>query len=402
MNAPSPLRPILPARAILPARPILPAQPIRPTRTTRGSGVIQGAFLGGKPRLTMTAGRPGSGAVQRSAAIPTSNATPLPPEFGGFRPVMPAQRMPEAIQRKMETLFKASFSDVRIHVGPDAGLIGASAFTQGSDVFFAPGQYNPNTPGGQRLLGQQLAHVVQQRTGRARNPFGSGIAVVNDPMLKAEAEMMGSRAATAQAVQTKAPGKGLVGPHAGTGSPRQVPGPILPKRAGAGATTAPTGGWPSAKAGPVLPSVPGPILPKRIDTVGTPILPGGSTSFGAAGGPILPSKPVQAKLAPGPILPGRPSSIGGPILPSNAVQAKLAPGPILPGRPSSIGGPILPSKAVQAKLAPGPILPGRSSSIADIANRAVQPMMAIGAAVAFGHQLFNSVVTQVGRRVLGI
>jgi hypothetical protein len=80
----------------------------------------------------------------------------------------------------------------------------------------------------------------------------------------------------------------------------------------------------------------------------------------------------------------------------------LAPGPILPGRPSSIGGPILPSKAVQAKLAPGPILPGRSSSIADIANRAVQPMMAIGAAVAFGHQLFNSVVTQVGRRVLGI
>jgi Domain of unknown function (DUF4157) len=355
MNAPSPLRPILPARAILPARPIMPAQPIRATRASRGSGVIQGAFLGGKPRLTMTAGRAGPATVQRSAAvptanaIPTSNATPLPPEFGGFRPVMPAQRMPEAIQRKMETLFKTSFSDVRIHVGPDAGLIGASAFTQGSDLFFAPGQYNPNTPGGQRLLGQQLAHVVQQRTGRARNPFGSGIAVVNDPMLKAEAEMMGARASMPQALQAKAPGKGLVGSHAATASQRQIPGPILPKRAGAGATTAPTGRSPSAKAGPILPSVPGPILPKRIDAVGAPILPGLSTPFRAtAGGPILPSKPVQAKLAQGPILPRRPSSIPG------------------------------------------------------IASRAVQPMMAIGAAVAFGHQFVNSVVTQVGRRVLGL
>ena len=293
----------------------------------------------------MTAGRSGSATLQRSAAMPTSNATPLPPEFGGFRPVMPAQRMPEAIQLKMESLFKTSFSDVRIHVGPDAGLIGASAFTQGSDVFFAPGQYNPNTPGGQRLLGQQLAHVVQQRTGRARNPFGSGVAVVNDPMLKAEAEMMGARAAMPQAVQTKAQGNGRVGPHSAAGLTPRVPGPILPKNAGA--TTAPTPGSSFAKAGPILPSAPGPILPKRIDTVGTPILPGGPTSFGAIGGPILPSKPVQAKLASAPILPGRPSSIPG------------------------------------------------------IAGRALQPMMAIGAAVAFGHQVFNSVVAQVGRRMMG-
>jgi hypothetical protein len=254
--------------------------------------------------------------------------------------------MPEAIQRKMETLFKTTFSDVRIHVGPDAGLIGASAFTQGSDLFFAPGQYNPNTPGGQRLLGQQLAHVVQQRSGRARNPFGSGMAVVNDPMLKAEAEMMGARASMPQAVQPKALGKGQVGAHAATASQRQIPGPILPKKAGA--KTAPTAGSSSAKSGPILPSVPGPILPKRIDAVGTPILPGRSTSLTAGGGPILPSKPVQAKLAAGPILPRRPSSIPG------------------------------------------------------IAGRALQPMMAVGAAVAVGHQLFNSVVTQVGRRVLGL
>jgi Domain of unknown function (DUF4157) len=346
MNAPSPLRPILPARAILPARPILPAQPIPPTRAGRGGGVIQGAFLGGKPRLTMMASRAGSATVQRSAAIPTSNATPLPPEFGGFRPLMPAQRMPEAIQRKMESLFKTNFSDVRIHVGPDAGSIGASAFTQGSDVFFAPGQYNPTTPSGQRLLGEQLAHVVQQRSGRARNPFGSGMAVLNDPMLKAEAEMMGTRAAVPHAVQTKAPANGLVGMHSAVGSPARIPGPILPKKAGT--TSAQPAGSLSAKVGPVLPSAPGPILPKRADAVGTPILAGRPTSLSATGKPILPGKPVQAKLTSAPVLPGRPSSIPG------------------------------------------------------MASRAFQPMMALGTVVAFGHQLVNSVVTQVGRRVMGL
>src|SRR5271157_6257447 len=140
--------------------------------------------------------------------------------------------MPQTIQAKMESVFGTSFGDVRIHEGPEAASIGAFAFTQGSSIFFAPGQYNPNTPGGQRLLGQQLAHVVQQRSGRVRNPFGAGMAVVHDPLLKAEAEMMGSRAAMAQTVQPKSQN----GPQ--VGSTRQVkpPAPILPKRAGATAS----------------------------------------------------------------------------------------------------------------------------------------------------------------------
>ena len=353
MNAQSPLRPILPARAILPARPILPAQPIRPTRASRGSGVIQGAFLGGKPRVTMMAGRSGSATVQRSAAIPTanaiptSNATPLPPEFGGFRPVMPAQRMPEAIQRKMETLFKTSFSDVRIHVGPDAGLIGASAFTQGSDVFFAPGQYNPNTPGGQRLLGQQLAHVVQQRSGRARNPFGSGVAVVNDPMLKAEAEMMGTRAAMPQAVQTKAPGQrqdrtecshGFVTPDSG------------PDSAEKGRACCDSGQrlivgqrWSH------------PAVRARSDFAETHRRRGDANS----------TRSVDPFWC-------RPR---GRFFRVNRSK------PSWPRHPSC--------RVVRLQSRASPVV-------------AVQPMMAIGAAVAVGHQLVNSVVTQVGRRVLGI
>jgi hypothetical protein len=57
---------------------------------------------------------------------------------GGFR-------LPEAIQRKMEAFFNTSFEDVRVHVGPQASSIGALAFTHGSNLYFAPGQYNPTT-----------------------------------------------------------------------------------------------------------------------------------------------------------------------------------------------------------------------------------------------------------------
>ncbi len=99
--------------------------------------------------------------------------------------------MPKAVQQKMESYFGADFSDVRVHVGQHASKIGALAFTTGSDVHFAPGQYNPMSGAGQSLLAHELTHVLQQRAGKVRNPFGSGMAVVRDPQFEAEAERMG-------------------------------------------------------------------------------------------------------------------------------------------------------------------------------------------------------------------
>src|SRR5690606_27769182 len=75
--------------------------------------------------------------------------------------------------------------------------------------------YNPHSAHGQRLLGHELAHVVQQRAGRVRNPFGSGTAVVQDPALEAEAERMGVRAV--QAMLPAAPVVSPAAPAAGTG-----------------------------------------------------------------------------------------------------------------------------------------------------------------------------------------
>ena len=84
----------------------------------------------------------------------------------------------------MEAVFKADFSDVRVHVGPEAASIGALAFTHGTDLYFATGQYNPQTPQGQRLLGHELTDVVQQLAGRVKNPLSAAIAVVQDPRWK--------------------------------------------------------------------------------------------------------------------------------------------------------------------------------------------------------------------------
>ena len=103
--------------------------------------------------------------------------------------------MPEVVRGKMEAALGADFSAVRVYVGPQAERIGAIAFTLGSDIYFAPGRYQPDTVHGQQLLGHELAHVVQQRAGRVRNPLGSGIAVVQDRALEAEADRLGHRAA---------------------------------------------------------------------------------------------------------------------------------------------------------------------------------------------------------------
>ena len=103
--------------------------------------------------------------------------------------------LPKEVQTKMEAAMSADFSDVRIHVGPEVTAIGAIAFTWGTDIHFAPGYYNPHSIHGQQLLGHELTHVLQQRAGRVRNPFGNGTAVVQDHALEAEADRMGMKAA---------------------------------------------------------------------------------------------------------------------------------------------------------------------------------------------------------------
>lgn len=121
---------------------------------------------------------------------------PLQPKSGG-------QPIPDQVRAKMEAAFSADFSDVRVHIGQEASAIGAIAYTWGTNIHFAPGQYNPHTLQGQKLLGHELWHVVQQKNGRVKNPFGGGVAVVQDYALEAEADRMGIKAALTQIARKK-------------------------------------------------------------------------------------------------------------------------------------------------------------------------------------------------------
>jgi hypothetical protein len=127
----------------------------------------------------------------------------LPPQHMRF-PLHGGKPLPPLIQRRVEAAFGTSFADVRVHVGPHAAAIGALAFTHGANVYFAPGHYDPHSARGQRMLWHELTHVVQQKSGRVRNPFGGGIAIVHDRMLEAEAERMSLRATHTMPVQRKA------------------------------------------------------------------------------------------------------------------------------------------------------------------------------------------------------
>jgi len=163
--------------------------------------VVQGVFV--RPLAVSVAAR---NAVQARSANQTGTAIQRRPGIDAFQvnltPKFGGWPLPRDVQAKMESVLNANFSDVRIHVGPEASAIGAIAFTWGSDIHFAPGQYNPHTPHGQSLLGHELTHVVQQRAGRVANPFGSGVAVVQDQALEAEADRMGRAAAAHRPAET--------------------------------------------------------------------------------------------------------------------------------------------------------------------------------------------------------
>lgn len=105
--------------------------------------------------------------------------------------------IPDDVKQRMEDSFNTDFSGVRVH--PDSSAapeVGALAYTQGTDIHFAPGQFKPDTSAGQQLLGHELAHVVQQAEGRVQPTTEIGGMPVNDnEALEHEADVLGAKAA---------------------------------------------------------------------------------------------------------------------------------------------------------------------------------------------------------------
>ncbi len=123
--------------------------------------------------------------------------------------------LPASTQAQMGNAFDFDFSGVRVHEGSQAGAMGALAYTQGTDVHFAPGQYDPASGKGQELIGHELAHVVQQSEGRvAATTQMKGEGLNEDEGLEREADDQGARAARGESVRT------------GGGSVRATGGPV--------------------------------------------------------------------------------------------------------------------------------------------------------------------------------
>ncbi len=84
----------------------------------------------------------------------------------------PGNPLSTSVRTFFERRFGRDLSNVRVHVDYDAAsaarLLGAAAFTFGSDLVFAAGRYQPGNFAGQKLLAHELAHVVQQQRGGAK------------------------------------------------------------------------------------------------------------------------------------------------------------------------------------------------------------------------------------------
>lgn len=98
-----------------------------------------------------------------------------------------------------EPRFGHDFHQVRVHkdggAAESAQAINARAFTTGKDVFFAAGEYAPESTKGRQLLAHELAHVVQQNSNFDPEPArksGSEQKVLDPPSV---AEAQGNRAA---------------------------------------------------------------------------------------------------------------------------------------------------------------------------------------------------------------
>jgi len=109
-----------------------------------------------------------------------------------------------------EPRFGHDFSQVRVHSDAQAGgsaqSVKALAYTLGHDLVFAPGEYQPQTFEGKRLLAHELTHVIQQRGLGYYSGAQHRLRVSDkDDPSEREAEAMAGRIMTQDSVQALTP-----------------------------------------------------------------------------------------------------------------------------------------------------------------------------------------------------
>ncbi len=180
-----------------------------PTRVSKRSDSSKTSTRGSRQRVgrsssggTVGRRRPNPNAASGSIAQRKAGGGAGPDGQTATPPSTAGAPLPAGVQTKMDAAFDFDFSNVRVHEGGAASEIGALAYTQGSDVHFGPGQYQPHSQSGQELLGHELAHVVQQAEGRVQaTTQAKGVDINADEALEREADEMGAAAARGELVQ---------------------------------------------------------------------------------------------------------------------------------------------------------------------------------------------------------
>lgn len=119
------------------------------------------------------------------------------------------QPLPSGERAFLEPRLNASLGGVRIHADSQAGRLAdqlsARAFTVGSEVFFAGGQYQPGTSSGRFLLAHELTHVLQQQRGVQ---LADGVGQIGD-VYERQADAVAARVARGEpAAETQLAGHG--------------------------------------------------------------------------------------------------------------------------------------------------------------------------------------------------
>ncbi|HEY9619817.1 MAG TPA: DUF4157 domain-containing protein [Crinalium sp.] len=102
--------------------------------------------------------------------------------------------LPDRLKAGIEALSGVAMDEVKVHYNSSKpAAMNALAYTQGTDIYLAPGQ--------EQHLPHEVWHVVQQKQGRVEPTLQTkGIGVNDDPGLEREATVMGQKANNQSAV----------------------------------------------------------------------------------------------------------------------------------------------------------------------------------------------------------
>jgi len=169
------------ARTPTPAPPTEHEVPFARSFASPGTAPAQPAARPGHSFGRVAVSRPAHGQSAPQPVQPWLEEQRSEGSAQGLQPPGQGKPLPPAVQTKMEHAIGHDFSDVRVHEGPQAKSLDAHAYTRGTDLHFAPGRYRPATHEGQKILGHELAHVVQQKAGRVAVPKGPGRRLTRTP-----------------------------------------------------------------------------------------------------------------------------------------------------------------------------------------------------------------------------